>query len=474
MKIVKFCAVFILYTAFFTSTIFGFESVSVSNLLISYLENDNDLKTNAINAKKAQLSYKGTQINNGFDITLSSGAINIKTDKDDTSVSVKPSVTAALPATSNLSVSASTDYSYSKTENKFKDTELNASIDIIGTTGLNRKIQLLKADRTVIEAERKLQTQAINSEKAFYTELKSLLNSTSNIINLEKTLYTNKIDFEKIKTQGYSTGSSTYRLAEMKVHSTQHDIDNSIRSLIHSYIVFYKKCGYDISSEENLDYMTLMPTEIAEVEPLDINSFNPDLYTETEAAIWTNKINTLQRKANSNFSLTANGGVTFNNSFNDSTTMDAGLSSTVGGITLGAEISMPVNDFSNPAYTLNAKIKPNTFRLNSLDKKTDELNEEQELLEIETARTNYETKVVDCLQNLEDLAWTKKSDSESYEMYSALEKDLSKWYADGFVNQSEYYSAKVNVQSYAVKQIINNIDYIIYNDNIITMFIGEN
>lgn len=452
---------------------FCFEPVSTGELLISYLENDNDLKTNAINAQKAKLSLESAEISNGFDITLSTGIISISVDDGGTNFSIKPSVTASIPQASGLALSASSTFSYKNSEASIEDAKLTASVDIISSNGLTRKISLMKAERNLLEANRKLKNQAITSEKAFYTELKGLLNSTSSIINAQKTLYTNKIDFEKIKTQGYSTGSSTYRLAQMKVVSTEHEIEQSTRSLIHDYIVFYKKCGYDITLEDNTNFYDLIPQDITEVEPLDINTYNPEFYSEIESAVWTNKINTLQRQTKTNFSLSANGGVTFNNSILKSTTIDTGLSSTIGGVKLGAGISVPVSSNPTPAFTLSASLSPNSFRQNSITKQSDELDEKQELLSIENAWSSYATKLVDFEQSLADLEWTKKSDKESYDMYLELEKDLGKWYRDGFITESEYYSAKINVQSYTVKQIINSIDYIIYNDNIITMFVED-
>ena len=49
---------------------------------------------------------------------------------------------------------------------------------------------------------------------------------------------------------------------------------------------------------------------------------------------------------------------------------------------------------------------------------------------------------------------------------------MGRYYRQGIISQSEYYSARTNLQSYTVKKIINAIDLIIYNDNILTMFIG--
>lgn len=457
---------------------FAFEPISTTDLLMAYLENDTDLKTNVINAQKAQLSLDSTKISNGFDVSLTTGTVNLSVEDSGLKVSATPSVELKLPQASNLSVKGSTGIGYSSNGFSADSASIGLNVDIISKNGLVRKITLLNAERNLLEAQRKVKNQAINAEKAFYTELKSLLNSTSTIINSQKTLYTNKIDFEKIRTQGYSTGSSTYRLAQMKVTSTEHEIEQSTRSLIHSYVVFYSKCGYKISIDDDLDFYSLIPTDITEIEPLDIKTFDPNLYSEVESAVWTNKINSLERDSKSGFSLGAEADVSYTkaktgSTENDYTKVTAGINSTIGGVTIGGGAGVKIADSISPDFYLKASISPNTFRQNSITEQTNALKEKQELMAIETAHQNLATKIIDCEQTLADLDWNKQSNAESLEMYEALEKDLAKWYKEGFITESEYYSAKVNVQSYTVKKIINTIDYIIYNDNIVTMFVDD-
>lgn len=469
MKFNRFIAGIVVFAAVFCG--FASEPAGTSELLTAYLENDNDLKNNILNLQKAQLALDSTEINNGFDITLSTGNFTVSVGDDGSSFSLKPSVKASLPQASNLAVSVSSEIKRRDSETSVDDTKISLSADIVSSSGLTRKIALLKAQRNLTEARRRVQNQAVNSEKAFYTELKSLLNSTSSIISAQKSLYTDKIDFEKIKVQGYTESSSTYRIASLKVLTAEHDIASDSRALIHAYVRFYKKCGLDIKLDETTDFYQLIPQDIKETEILDIHSFTAEQYSEVENAEWTNYINSLQRKARSDFSLSVNGGVTFNNSVNDSTTVDAGLSSVWGGLTLGAGVSMPVESNKNPALTFSASLNPNTFRLNSITELTEEIEEKQELLAIETAITNFENKVLEMEQTLSDLEWSKKSNQESYDMYLKLEKDFKEWFAGGYVTESEYLSAKVNFQSCAVKKIINTIDSIMYNQSVMTMFV---
>ncbi len=123
--------------------------------------------------------------------------------------------------------------------------------------------------------------------------------------------------------------------------------------------------------------------------------------------------------------------------------------------------------------TFSAALNPNTFRSNNISQQSSELSEKEEILNIETAYTNYENKKTECIQNLEKILWDTKSDQESYEMYVELEHELGIWYAQGIISESEYYTAKVNMQSFYVRMIINTIDLIIYNDTVLTMFVDE-
>ena len=464
-----------------THNLFSFEKISTQELFYSYLKNDSNLKDLTIEAEKAQLALQSSKIDEGFDITLSTGSVTIQTIGDKSTLTVKSAgVSASLPQASNLTLSASSgasitnwDFANSNSDsNSLSDTKLNLSVDLVSSSSLSRKITLLTAQRNLTQAKRNLQKQALQSETDFYTQLKALLTSTSEIITAQTQLYTDTIDFESIKAKGYSTASSTYKLAQMKVMSDQHDIDSKIRSLIHDYLLFYKKCGYEITLDQDTDFYDLIPSDLPQVQALNIEDFEADKYTEIEEALWTYEINSLSRSANKSFTLSANGGYTFNNSTTSSNTIDTGLTSTIGGLNLTAGVSIPVQG-GNPAYTFSASLSPSTFFQNSITKKTNDLTEEQELLAIENARTNFETVKVDKEQELQDLEWNKQSYNESYTMYQDLANQLETHYKAGLIKESEYLSALSNAKNYKVKLISNLIDFIIYNNELQSLFVAD-
>ncbi len=448
-----------------------------TTLLLSYVENDAELKNLILAAKKSALSYQSAKIDTGFDVTLSSGSVTLQVNDDGTKLTAKPSVKMILPQASNLSVTAQTNFSSESSNTSLSNTSVAVGIDIISSAVISNKLTKLKAERAVTEAQRKIEKRAIAAEKEFYTALKSLLSSINTIMTKRQTLYEDSIDFEAIKVQGYSESSSTYRQAELKVISDQHEIDSAIHSFKYDCVVFYKKCGYDLEIDDKADLMSFVPSGIDEVEPADILKFDKALYTEIENANWTYYINSMERSSKKNYGLSASAGYTFDNSITNSDSIDAGLSGTFGGLTVGAGISLPVKSSQSsisPAYTLSASLNPNVFRKNSITKKQNVLTEEQELLAIQTAESAYETKIVEFQQKLDTLLWEKKTVEENISMYGGLEKDMTQLYQQGYINETDYLSAKNNLNSSIIKKISNLIDLIIYNDDVISNFVSEN
>ena len=448
-----------------------------TTLLLSYVENDAELKNLILAAKKSALSYQSAKIDTGFDVTLSSGSVTLQVNDDGTKLTAKPSVKMSLPQASNLSVTAQTNFSSESSNTSLSNTSVAVGIDIISSAVISNKLTKLKAERAVTEAQRKIEKRAIAAEKEFYTALKSLLSSINTIMTKRQTLYEDSIDLEAKKVQGYSESSSTYRQAELKVISDQHEIDSAIHSFKYDCVVFYKNCGYDLEIDDKADLMSFVPSGIDEVEPADILKFDKALYTEIENANWTYYINSIERSSKKNYGLSASAGYTFDNSITNSDSIDAGLSGTFGGLTVGAGISLPVKSSQSsisPAYTLSASLNPNTFRKNSITKKQNVLSEEQELLAIQTAESAFETKLVEFQQKLDTLLWEKKTVEENISMYGDLEKDMAQLYQQGYINETDYLSAKNNLNSSIIKKISNLIDLIIYNDDVISNFVSEN
>ncbi len=466
----------------FSYTAFTFEPVPTKTLLLAYLENDLELQNLTLAAQKAELSLEYTKVSNGFDITLNSGNVVLTLNDDGSKLTASPSLEVEVPQASGLTLTAETDLTYKSETSAFSNSSLSAQLDLISTGTLSRKVTLLKSERALTQARRNLQNRAHEAENAFYTELKSLLSSIKTLIKAEQTLYSDTIDFESVKATGYSETSSTYRLAQMKVLSDKHSVESSLRALIHDYIVFYKKCGYDISLSPDQNYLELIPQDISQelkdIKPVNVLEFKKEDFAKIEEAVWNNQINTLERKTDSSFSLSAGAGYTIDNSSTNSDTVDALLSAGYGGLELAAGLSLPVGlengSSAAPALTMAFSLSPTTFKKDSLQKKQASLTELQELIDIQSAEQDYETYIVTSAQNLESILWEKSNAQENYNMYSKLASDLEAWYNQGIISQSEYMSAQTNAAMYQVEIMMNMLDIVIYNDEVQTVFIKNN
>ena len=124
--------------------LFALETHSTQELFYSYLKNDSDIRNLTIEAEKSQLSYDSTKLNNGFDITLSTGTIKLSTTGSNSSLNISGAgVTATVPQAQNLKLSTSTSMDITNGENQSSSTKLSLSADIISGNSITRKISLI-------------------------------------------------------------------------------------------------------------------------------------------------------------------------------------------------------------------------------------------------------------------------------------------------------------------------------------------
>lgn len=456
-------------------------SPGLEKLLSGYLENDLDLQKYILTAKSKALSLDSTKIDNGFDIQLESGTVKITSSADKTKITLSPGGKISLPAARGLEISADFPLTIEDGEKTLEDGTISSSIEIVGNTAAKRKVELLKAERELLEARRNAQDRAVEAEKDFYTELKNLYGYAVTVLEKRADLYDDTKELEKLISQGYAKTSSSYRRADLAVQSDRRDIEENVRKLERETAVFAKKCGLDYSAykkekmEESerrrpIPAVEFLPNSIPSVEALDVKSFDSDSYTKSESAAWDSYIGDLERKSDSSTALKAKGGYTFNNSFSDSDTVDSGLSLEWRGLTASAGVSFPVDSDFKPFYTLSLAIDPNEFRKASIDKKQDKLNEELERVAVKSAALSYETDTLDKQTSLSDIQWAAKSYAEEYEMYKDLESDLASWYEQGIVTESDWLDARNNRDKARLNMLIEAIKLIIYNDETKLLF----
>ena len=486
------CALVALMTI---TTLNAVELVPTQELLASYLEQDSDLKNLALELKKAKLNQQSTQLDKSFTIKLSTGDMTM-TFGDNNSFSVKPGVNATIPELNNLGVNVSSQLSVADGKTSFDSASATVSVDIISSNKANRDISLLKSERSVLEAERNLTAKASDKEKSFYKSLSSLLSSISNIVQKQNSIIDDFNSLEKIKLQGYASTSSTYIKAQMKLDSSERELESSIHTLIRDYKLFYLNCGLEIEIPEDTDLRELIPEDIPQVEAEDVTAYPAENYTQIESNLWNQTINQMTRDASTKLTLSANGGYSYRNTNNGgSNTVSAGVSAAYEGLSLSASVNVPISSgsssssaggsgsgamgagssgaSSSPSVTLGITYTPTTSRKNKISDQLTEISIEQEQMKIDSAWSSYESAVREKQLKLEDIKWDAQTNQKNYEMYSAVEAEMLDYYNKGLISEKDYTSATINTLQAKVKGLINRIDLIVYNDEVKAMFVEK-
>ena len=509
MKKVFLAGIFSFFTIFS-----GFADSNLPTLLFGYLKNDLTLQKYTLTAQSKALDYDSAKISNGIALTLSTGTVKIQSSADGTKYTFTPSASLALPELNDTKLTASlpmTKKSGYESANNIEENgtfldngSIKLSTGIVTSAPLKRKITLLQAERAYIEAERAVQNQALTVENEFYTNLKTLYNYATKVLTARNDLYDDEIDLKVLTAQGYSKTSTSYRRKYLEIQSDRRNVFESLRKLERETAIFAVKCGAEyeqVFSPENFEkmkpeeignaafesVMAFLPAEIPGVEMEDVRSYKSEDYTKTENAVWSKYISDMKRKTDYSLEVGAYGGYTFNETSSKFDTVDGGITFDWRGISASAGVSLPTGQnlfplnastsgqtSKSPVYTFSLTLTPNTWRLASIDKKQDELNEKIDEITVKSAADDYDTAVLDKLTERGDLRWSGKSYAEEYEMYSQLEYDMDKWLAQGSVTESDYLDAANSREKARMNLLINAVEKIIYNNNVKLMFVREN
>ncbi len=484
----------------------------LSELLTGYLSNDLDLKKAVLTAQSKALSLKSTEIQNGIDVSISTGNISVTTDVSGKStVTASPSLSVDFPMVSDASVSVSIPYTVEDGSSYVSAGSVAGTVGIISSSAKEREVELLKAERSYTEAKRSVRECALTAEKEFYENLKKLYNYAISIHTAKNDLYDDSLDLRVLETEGYSKTSAKYRQALLKVKSDERDVQEQQRLLEKETAVFAMKCGKEFSrtsesfdekrekGEEGSDYnqeaageaayraaIEFLPDAIPAVKEERIFDYSEDDYTSVESSNWDKTIAELERKADTAFSMSATGEYKFNSA--QSAYDDAGaklnfdwkgLSASAGFYVPTGNNLLPQNENSSvtkndkPYFQFGVSLSPNEWRLWKIQKEQDKLDEQTEDIAIKAARDDYETDVLDKVSTFHDIKWSENSYADQLDMYTQLAADMEKWYSQGLVTESDLNDAVNNREKARLNVMLNAIDLLIYNDEVKLLFNTE-
>ena len=84
----------------------SFAESNLPSLLFGYLKNDLSLQKSALTAENKALSYDSTKIQNGIELTLSSGTVKIQSSSDGTKYTFSPSASLSVPELNGTKLTA--------------------------------------------------------------------------------------------------------------------------------------------------------------------------------------------------------------------------------------------------------------------------------------------------------------------------------------------------------------------------------
>lgn len=466
-------------------------------LLQEYLSNDIELQKLTIELEKQELDLQEAEINSGMSLSLSSGQMLLKKTNGGMKISVSPKAEVSFP-NNNTSVSVTSEPVFStgiddsleddsgsangaapanQKPFSLRNTGIKFSTDIISNTSHEKEITRLKNERSYLEAKRSLNNRALSVEKEFYTELKRLLSKANEVLSAEQEVFTEELNVKTVKAQGYDESSANYRSAQFKLRSANRTFEEAKREFLRLKNTFAAKCNIQKADTEFEEAWKFLPSEIAEVAPVEFTSYEKEKYTEIEKAQWNQKIGSLSRETK-NYSVKASAGYTFDNSNTDTNTIDAGIDFSYKGLTAEAGINVPVKTSSSstkvlPALTMSFSYKPQTAKLENISEQKKLLEVKSEQLSMQTALEDYENTLVSKKAELEDLLWTKESRYEELVQCIESEINMAKWYERGIISESDYLPEKVNVEKAKINCLMNAVDFIIYNGSIKLMFCND-
>jgi len=436
------------------------EDSELKLLLAGFLKNDAELKELMLDLRKAELELGKTKISTGITISLTSGTMELGFDGE-TAFKAEPGLTLKVPALNDAALSVSFPVEIDGGSRQ-TSSEIDLSVGLISDARDQRNISLLKSNRALTEAKRAVGRRSREAEGKFYENLKKLYEYRLEVFSLTDDLITEELEFEAVKAQDYSRGSPSYRSAELEVRNAKREVAEAERILQDNLGIFARNCGAELNT---------LPEDLPEITPdalPDAHALNPGSVQTIESAEWTHFINKRGRDAGRSFTLSLSTG--FVNKIDFNTFLEKETESRVSGalvfkrdglsLSLGSYI--PINQDKKPGLTFSFGITPQDFALKKLNDEEKNLEEQRELLNIASARKDWDELVSELDTTRLNLGWFYSERKEQFELYSELEAEMRGWMERGIVSGTAWREAALKKEKARADFLLNLIDMLIY------------
>ncbi len=441
-------------------------AISIEDLLKGYAENDIELQELSIIVQQTMLDSQKVFIENGINVALSTGTIEIDPSQD---IILSPELQIDFPFLNNSSIYVQTPIEIGS---EIKETHLELSTDIISYDAKNVALKKEEAERSIELSTRNLKNRALAVEENFWTELQSLYTFAANVLIAEDDLIEEQVDFDLIEAQGYTSQSATYRTKELEVKTSEWTVEEAKRVFDSELKLFLVDCGFSANAIQELPSL---PESISNTEIISIMNYDSSLYETLDESLWNASFNEKHRSADSNLILSAEAGFDYEENAieGNENNVSLGLNADWLGFSIGAGFTFPTATPSKPSFTIGLAWDMNTMKLQGLSEEEKQYEKELDELSIEKAQNSYDQLVQTALTEALDLEWQKQKNEEELYLYEELYNDTQVWYNQGIVSALDLLQAKTNYEKALSSMNATLIDILIYNLNLSQQFIGE-
>jgi hypothetical protein len=281
-------------------------------------------------------------------------------------------------------------------------------------------------------------------------------------------------ELERKRAGAYS--GVVLKTAELEYRGKERELREAERALDSARRDFAELCGIPEARA---------PENIPDDPPLSASSFDPLLFRETEQARWTYQQNNLVRQAQDQpITLESRVGYSWRQSnaaypgaapvgsVPAGSSLNAGASLTLGGISASAGIAVPLAKPDEPSLSFSVRWNPTGGFFSRLDRQIRALEARRELLAISGAERQYRDLVAEYDRKKADLEWQKETYAEEAELYRLNVEELELWLKRGVIRESDYANARTNYLLAVNRVQRARIDRRLYNLELRGRFIG--
>ncbi|MDR2468469.1 MAG: hypothetical protein LBD22_05865 [Spirochaetaceae bacterium] len=420
------------------------EVPGIEQLLAGYLERDAGIKELVLKMRQTELERNRTGIEQGINVNLSTGIMRLMFSEETSSLDVVPRAELELPSLNGTNISISVPMTVgSGTAASFdvENAQIALSTELTTRAQKQRKLDLIKADRALLEAKRALNVQALTAEKLFFETLRSLYEHEADALSKEEEAYTKEIELALAQSQGYPPSSVRYRTVELEAAHAHRAAERQHHIFHRNLSIFARDCGA---------FMTKLPENVTELNIEEAGEFGQNdeklRFAALESAKWQAYLGKMTRDAEGNFGLSAKGGFTAHNTYlTKRTSADIGLTLDWKGVGLSLGAELPLSGTNKtPAFTLSFNFNTRTQRLSTFQDAEKKIALEREALALTNAERNWEETVDAMREERADLIWEKTRSIEQHKLYRELANDTTAWYHRGVISESEWRKTSIN------------------------------